>query len=288
MAADTTETVAAAYTTTSHHLHSQLLHHIPPPLTPTATPRPPPQLSRQPKPRRFHFLELMSLDGSLRIFFEQRIASIKGYRGVIHVRGLEDDEEGLFDVLFKLESSLDVLVCPCVAAAKKRRKRKPCASFIQENEEDIYERWVHLLDMQVTLHDKRIVMQVTLHYEAIVMQVMLHDKRIVMQVTLHYEAIVMQVTLHDERIVILRVLSNLHDLFGYFMDYFWSSCECCQICTIFLVISWIISGPFQDDMLYSCLAEYLKHFAMIARIKRNEMRRFGKMIDNDLDGIMSV
>nr|GEY81969.1 hypothetical protein [Tanacetum cinerariifolium] len=61
-------------------------------------------------------------------------------------------------------------------------------------------RWVRLLDMQVTLYDKRIVMQVTLHYEAIVMQVTLHDKRIVMQVTLHYEAIVMQVTLHDKRI----------------------------------------------------------------------------------------
>nr|GEZ97207.1 ribonuclease H-like domain-containing protein [Tanacetum cinerariifolium] len=40
---------------------------------------------------------------------------------------------------------------------------------------------------QVTLHDKRIVMQVTFHYEAIVMQVTLPDKRIVMQVTLHYE-----------------------------------------------------------------------------------------------------
>nr|GEW13064.1 integrase, catalytic region, zinc finger, CCHC-type, peptidase aspartic, catalytic [Tanacetum cinerariifolium] len=98
---------------------------------------------------------------------DQRIAAIKGYRGgsrgmsynerfmalfghemeleakvsyVIwlgHVRSLEDDEEGIFDVLFKLESSLDVLVCPCVTAAKKRRKRKQCASFIQENEEDI-------------------------------------------------------------------------------------------------------------------------------------------------------
>nr|GEW23101.1 hypothetical protein [Tanacetum cinerariifolium] len=62
-------------------------------------------------------------------------------------------------------------------------------------------RRVRALDIQVTLHDKRIVMQVTLHYEAIVMQVTLHDKRIVMQVTLHYEAIVMQVTLHDKRIV---------------------------------------------------------------------------------------
>nr|GEW01735.1 hypothetical protein [Tanacetum cinerariifolium] len=62
-------------------------------------------------------------------------------------------------------------------------------------------RWVRVLDMQVTLHDKRIVMQVTLHYEAIVMQVTLHAKRIVMQVMLHYEVIVMQVTLHDKRIV---------------------------------------------------------------------------------------
>nr|GEW59580.1 hypothetical protein [Tanacetum cinerariifolium] len=62
-------------------------------------------------------------------------------------------------------------------------------------------RWVRVLDMQVTLHDKRIVMQVTLHYETIGMQVSLHDTRIVMQVTLHYEAIVMQVTLHDKRIV---------------------------------------------------------------------------------------
>nr|GEZ72813.1 hypothetical protein [Tanacetum cinerariifolium] len=63
-------------------------------------------------------------------------------------------------------------------------------------------RWVCVLDMQVTLHDKRIVMQLTLHYEAIVMQVTLHDKRIVMQLTLHYEAIVMQVTLHDKKIVV--------------------------------------------------------------------------------------
>nr|GEW84533.1 retrovirus-related Pol polyprotein from transposon TNT 1-94 [Tanacetum cinerariifolium] len=39
-----------------------------------------------------------------------------------HVRGLDDDEEGLFGVLFKLESSLDVLFCACDAAAKERRK----------------------------------------------------------------------------------------------------------------------------------------------------------------------
>nr|GEV48245.1 hypothetical protein [Tanacetum cinerariifolium] len=36
----------------------------------------------------------------LRIFLDQRIASIKGYRGGRDVRGLEDDEEGLYDVLF--------------------------------------------------------------------------------------------------------------------------------------------------------------------------------------------
>nr|GEY10201.1 putative reverse transcriptase domain, ribonuclease H-like domain protein [Tanacetum cinerariifolium] len=58
----------------------------------------------------------------------------------LEMSGLEDDEEGPFDVFFKLESSLAVLVCPFVVAAKKRRKRKPCASFIQENEEDIQER----------------------------------------------------------------------------------------------------------------------------------------------------
>nr|GEW33448.1 copia protein [Tanacetum cinerariifolium] len=62
-------------------------------------------------------------------------------------------------------------------------------------------RWVCVLDMQVTLHDKRIVLQVMLHYEAIVMQVTLHDKIVVMQVMLHYKAIVMQVTLHDKRVV---------------------------------------------------------------------------------------
>nr|GEY31650.1 zinc finger, CCHC-type [Tanacetum cinerariifolium] len=62
--------------------------------------------------------------------------------------------------------------------------------------------------MQVTLHDKRIVMQDTLHYEAIVMQVTLHDKRIVMQVTLHYEEIVIQVTLHDKRIVVIVRLQD--------------------------------------------------------------------------------
>ncbi|GJS41589.1 putative reverse transcriptase domain-containing protein [Tanacetum coccineum] len=39
-----------------------------------------------------------------------------------HVGGLEGDEERLEDVLYKLESSFDVLVTPCEAAAKERRK----------------------------------------------------------------------------------------------------------------------------------------------------------------------
>nr|GEW74732.1 reverse transcriptase domain-containing protein [Tanacetum cinerariifolium] len=48
-----------------------------------------------------------------------------------HVRGLEDDEEGLYDVLFKLESILDVLFCPCDVAAKDRRKGNHVQVFIQ-------------------------------------------------------------------------------------------------------------------------------------------------------------
>ncbi|GKD55508.1 hypothetical protein Tco_1288895 [Tanacetum coccineum] len=53
----------------------------------------------------------------------------------------------------------------------------------------------------------------------------------------------------------LLALSNLYDLFSGFMDYFWS-CE--------LNISNF--GP----------------------ANRDEMRKFGKMIDNDPDGVMSV
>ncbi|GKC25042.1 hypothetical protein Tco_1027192 [Tanacetum coccineum] len=60
------------------------------------------------------------------------------------------------------------------------------------------------------------------------------------------------------------------------------ACKRCRICTIFLVVSWIISslvswtsptsaqqtGKFYqwDDMPYSCLIEYPKHSALIARI----------------------
>ncbi|GKC18208.1 hypothetical protein Tco_1014990 [Tanacetum coccineum] len=39
-----------------------------------------------------------------------------------HVGGLEGDEEGLEDEMYKLESSYGMLVCPCDAAAKKEEK----------------------------------------------------------------------------------------------------------------------------------------------------------------------
>nr|GEU78592.1 hypothetical protein [Tanacetum cinerariifolium] len=42
------------------------------------------------------------------------------------------------------------------------------------------------------------------------------------------------------------------------------ACKHCQICTIFLVVSWIISGL--DDMPHSCPIEYPKHPVMIARV----------------------
>ncbi|GJV14832.1 hypothetical protein Tco_1360155 [Tanacetum coccineum] len=54
-----------------------------------------------------------------------------------HVGGLEDDEEGLVDVLVKLETSYGELDGPCDAAAMKGRKRKPCANFYIKDEEDI-------------------------------------------------------------------------------------------------------------------------------------------------------
>nr|GFA42794.1 putative reverse transcriptase domain-containing protein [Tanacetum cinerariifolium] len=52
----------------------------------------------------------------------------------------------------------------------------------------------------------------------------------------------------------LQVLSNLHDLLGCFMDYLWS-----------------------------CKSVHTFYFS-----SRNEIRRFSKTIDNDLDGVMSV
>nr|GEV02944.1 hypothetical protein [Tanacetum cinerariifolium] len=109
-----------------------------------------------------------------------------------HVRGLEDDEKGLFDMSFKLESSFDVLLASVVEFARSFRLFRGLYLVLPE--------------------------------------------------------------------ACLRV-------FEWFFHFVYQ---------------------FQDDMLYSCLAEYLKHFAMIARIKRNEMRRFGKTIDNDPDGVMSV
>ncbi|GJT60768.1 hypothetical protein Tco_1004301 [Tanacetum coccineum] len=43
--------------------------------------------------------------------------------------GLEGDEEGLVDVLVKLETSYGELDGPCDAATMKGRKRKQCAIF---------------------------------------------------------------------------------------------------------------------------------------------------------------
>nr|GEU34536.1 ribonuclease H-like domain-containing protein [Tanacetum cinerariifolium] len=105
----------------------------------------------------------------------------------------------VFDAAAELETSMeDVEGCLWYRGLYGAKGRDVA---ILKTKRWIVVRWVLVLDMQVTLHDKRIVMQVTLHYEAIVMQVRLHDKRIGMQVTLHYEAIVIQVTLHDKRIV---------------------------------------------------------------------------------------
>nr|GEV43587.1 hypothetical protein [Tanacetum cinerariifolium] len=110
---------------------------------------------------------------------EPRIAAIKGYRGG------SGGGERLWDELYSLETSMEdvegCLWCRGLYGAKGKdvanfRTKKWIVVFVRS----LKEKWVHVLDMQVMLHDKRIVMQVTLHYEAIVMQVTLHDKRIVM------------------------------------------------------------------------------------------------------------
>ncbi|GKB20660.1 hypothetical protein Tco_0854583, partial [Tanacetum coccineum] len=64
---------------------------------------------------------------SLRIHIEQRIAAMMGYRGgsggCFEMKGLEDDEEGLYDELHKLETSFDVLEgCLCATAWKRKKK----------------------------------------------------------------------------------------------------------------------------------------------------------------------
>ncbi|GJZ92663.1 hypothetical protein Tco_0664728 [Tanacetum coccineum] len=48
-----------------------------------------------------------------------------------HVRGLEGDEEGLVDVLVKLETSLDELFIPLHAAARNGRTRNHCTLPIE-------------------------------------------------------------------------------------------------------------------------------------------------------------
>nr|GEV12953.1 retrovirus-related Pol polyprotein from transposon TNT 1-94 [Tanacetum cinerariifolium] len=81
----------------------------------------------------------------------------------------------------------------------------------------------------------------------------------------------------------LQALMNLHDLFSGFMNYLWS-CEL-NISNFGPTNRKILS---MDDMLYSCLIEYPKHFAMTAEIwirsSRDEMCGFGKAIDNEPDG----
>nr|GEU96217.1 hypothetical protein [Tanacetum cinerariifolium] len=158
-------------------------------------------------------------------------------------------------------------------------------------------KWVRVLDMQVTLHDRRIViivMQVTLHYESIVMQVTLHDKRIVMKVTFHYEAIVMQVTLHDKRIVMQVTLHyeaivmqvTLHD-----------KRIVMQVTLHYDVIVMQVTLHDKRILMQVTLPYELASVVEFARSSRlfhglilvlNEMRRFGKTIDNDPDGVMSV
>ncbi|GJW31766.1 hypothetical protein Tco_0051798 [Tanacetum coccineum] len=66
-----------------------------------------------------------------RIIREQRIAAYKGYRGGRHIGGLEGDEEGLVDVLVKLETSLDEVFTPCDAAARNEETRNHVINFIQ-------------------------------------------------------------------------------------------------------------------------------------------------------------
>nr|GEU35797.1 UBN2 domain-containing protein [Tanacetum cinerariifolium] len=125
----------------------------------------------------------------------------KGLRWSDNASSLDDDSMQIeYDNLLKtsMEDVEGCLWCRGLYGAKG----KDVAIFRTNKLIVVLVKWVRVLDMQVTLHDKRIVMKVTLHYEATMMQVMLHDKRIVMQVTLHYEPIVMQVTSHDKRIVL--------------------------------------------------------------------------------------
>nr|GEV84125.1 putative nuclease HARBI1 [Tanacetum cinerariifolium] len=57
----------------------------------------------------------------------------------------------------------------------------------------------------------------------------------------------------------LQALTNLHDLFSGFMNYFWS--RDLNISNFAPTNRKILS---MDDMLYSCLIEYPKHFTMTA------------------------
>ncbi|GJR86741.1 hypothetical protein Tco_0210752 [Tanacetum coccineum] len=68
-------------------------------------------------------ITIAQLGSIYRIIKEQRLSEIhrEDHRSDI---GLEGDEEGLLDVLVKLETSLDEVFCPCDAAAYTRRNKK--------------------------------------------------------------------------------------------------------------------------------------------------------------------
>ncbi|GKD52221.1 hypothetical protein Tco_1281197, partial [Tanacetum coccineum] len=72
--------------------------------------------------------------GSIRIHIEQIIAAMMGYRGgsggCFEMKGLEGDEEKLYDVLFELESSHDELVTPYDATARNGRNKRPYSSAL--------------------------------------------------------------------------------------------------------------------------------------------------------------
>ncbi|GJY66572.1 hypothetical protein Tco_0468810 [Tanacetum coccineum] len=67
----------------------------------------------------------------------------------------------------------------------------------------------------------------------------------------------------DDSFTSLQALSNLYYLLGSFMDYLWS---CKLNISNFGPADRKILPMFQDDMPYSCLIEYPKHFVMISRI----------------------